>query len=74
MSKKGRWAKDCGHSKGESCYNCIHKRSIIDEKSCITVSCSPKWGERTLKFNRNIHPNPFCGAYESNVKAMEAGK
>ena len=63
MAKKSKRAKMCRHNKEESCYNCAHKISITDEKTCITVCCAPKYGERTLEFDRRVQPIPYCGAY-----------
>lgn len=45
MGSKGKWAKACGHNKGESCYNCAHKQSIADGKLWVMVTCSPEWAK-----------------------------
>lgn len=68
MAKKNKWAKICNHNKGESCYNCINRLCITDEKLDIVVICDSKWEKRTIKFNRKFHPVPYCGMYESSIK------
>lgn len=32
------------------------------------VTCNMEYGKRTIKFNRKIHPVPYCGAYKSSIK------
>lgn len=68
MANKSKWAKVCGHNSGESCYNCANRVCIVDKKSDIIVTCNLKYGERTIEFDRRIHPVPFCGAYMSSTK------
>ena len=67
MAKKGKWAEICGHNSGESCYNCANRVSIADGKTDVVVTCNPRYGERTIKFDRRTHPVPFCGAYSPNT-------
>jgi len=69
MAHKSKYRRMCGISKSQSCYNCLHKVHIAEDKKTVKVTCGYRDSERVLEFPRHIEP--YCAAWRESYKEQK---